>query len=415
MKDEKKEAIERLRELIKEIGERRRREEIKKIIPLSEIEEEKRNQILQLIKKIEKEIKDFFGIEEEVGLEENEIEVYVSGTRRSIAHFDLKYGKLRIDKSLIERYEEDPEFVSQAIAEELTHFFRYKLNLFKDRSVEEFLAHLAKLHLGYPKGTGEDLWKEYVIQREGKWLQPYEAIKRIEEIESRIESVEKYEGEKNRLKKQLREIFKEIDDLKLKLPLSVASYLEGLIEDLYKKPSSLRYFLRGLKSTLKYFKEHLKEYTREKIFYLIDWTPFREKEKNKLYSLADENFYKYKDLEAHAIGYKAAEKIFEYIKEGKIDPKELFWKDPYKLKKEIKRITEEKLYGKIKLYLKRLFSKSKTLSVLFLVSFSFLLIFSNKPRISSYFLLTSKFLYLQIFLFLIIATFVFVALRKKKI
>ena len=44
MKDEKKEAIERLRELIKEIGERRRREEIKKIIPLSEIEEEKRNQ-----------------------------------------------------------------------------------------------------------------------------------------------------------------------------------------------------------------------------------------------------------------------------------------------------------------------------------------------------------------------------------
>lgn len=361
---ELEDALKALREL-KRYVENAEREDIKETKPFSSLPYDKQKLLKELFaetcEKLEKffKVRGFSSLVEEI---ENLVEIYVpqyeSFEIEHPAHFDPKYGKIRLSSKFFERYEKDPQRVKFTLAEEITHCVRDRLiktyGKNKLPEVEELFGHLAKLALGYEPGIGKKLLEEYQLQKEGKWYTIEELDERLEKLKDKVKNTISEPGKIksiDELKKQTSLLLAELNVIKENIPLGLRKHLE--IEVV--RPLINKYKLIVLLEKEGRLNQEYLSYIRDSLIKSFD--RFREEVrkskdtfipyKKRLLLPLSQEYIEWKNLEAHAKGYSTAEEIFKYIKEGKIDPRELFYKNPESLKKYL-------LGGSAADYLKRL-------------------------------------------------------------
>ncbi|MCD6483062.1 MAG: hypothetical protein J7K83_02210, partial [Candidatus Aenigmarchaeota archaeon] len=327
-----------------------------------------RELLKNLFEEVCERLSNFFGVEEFESLKnefENIVQIYTPTKETfledSPAHFDPKYGKIRIGERFFETYKDELDRLKEelvpGLAEEITHLLRYRTKGKKGwkemyHDVEEFFGYLARLAIGEKPGTGKNLMKEYKMHKKGEWYTLEELNKKIDELERKalymIDEI-KTKRDPDKFKERFAELLKDLYEMKYKVPFEIREALENNIEVplKYHVKYTGKYFFQtenpDLDRFLEKFKDNITDYFKllkkdleETLFFHGKkiFEPYEKRFSSQLERHLSGRIYgKWKSLEVHAKGYATAEEIFKYIQEGKINPKDLFYRDPASLKK----------------------------------------------------------------------------------
>ena len=300
---------------------------------ISELSKEDYELLNNLVADVERDVKNFFGVTENVPTPDIEI---LTGS--DYAHFDTSKKKLRINKYVLEAYKKEPEKIKSTLAEELTHALRDYMNLSDSVAVEEFFGHLAKLNEGDKPGIGKIIMDRYKTQRDGKWYSPEKVEEVCEGLKEKLDHIGelKNKGNMDEVREYLKKFETELNILKdnLSFQFTIAEpikYGKKVISNQTPFDRIISYFndLMDDKVSSDWVVDNMKDNLDDisKYVELLHDVTNPYKDIHPYMGSGKKHYSKYLSYKVHARGYSTAEEMFDSIESGKIDPHDLFYKD----------------------------------------------------------------------------------------